>query len=84
MDGYGDAVTELKGICTAVADLNARLEDRNRTAAVPFCGNHSSFVLFALFPLAVPNVAVAEGLSKLSTRGGWMERHRRACLVFAR
>ena len=39
---------ELKGICTAVADLNARLEYRNRAAPVSFCGNRSSSVLFAL------------------------------------
>jgi len=72
LDGYGDAVTELKGICSAVADLNARFEDRNRTAPVPFCGNRFEFRAVGSsqnigFPLAVLNTAVAEGLSKLSS-----------------
>ena len=43
MEGYGDAFTELKEFCSAVADLNARLEDRNRTVPVPFCGNRFQF-----------------------------------------
>ena len=34
---------ELKGICTAVADLNAGLEYRNRAAPESFCGNHFEF-----------------------------------------
>merc|ERR1712136_4424 len=72
LDGYGDAVTELKGICSAVADLNARFEDRNRTAPVPFCGNRFEFRAVGsaqnvAFPLAVLNTAVAEGMSKLSS-----------------
>ena len=45
MEGYGDATTELKEICTAVADLNARLEYRNRTPPVSFSGIVLSFVL---------------------------------------
>merc|ERR1711991_411378 len=72
LDGYGDAVTELKGICSAVADLNARFEDRNRTAPVPFCGNRFEFRAVGsaqnvAFPLAVLNTAVAEGMWKLSS-----------------
>ena len=63
MEGHGDAVTELKGIRTAVADLNARLEDRNRTVPVPFCGNRFEFCAvgssqYIGFPLAVLNNAV--------------------------
>ena len=72
LEGYGEAATELKGICNAVADLSARFEDRNRTAPVPFCGNRFEFRAVGSsqnigFPLAVLNTAVAEGLSKLSS-----------------
>ena len=45
MEGYGDATTGLKGICTAVADLNAKFEYRNRAAPVSFRGIVPSFVL---------------------------------------
>ena len=66
MEGYGDAVTDLKGICTTIADLNARLEDRNRTAPVPF--QRESFEFRAVrIGLAVLDTAVAEGLPKLSS-----------------
>ena len=62
MEGYVDAVTELKGICTAVAGLNARLEDRNRTVPVHFCGNRFEFHAVGSsqhigFPLAVLDTA---------------------------
>ena len=72
LEGYGDACTVLGGICNAVADLNARFEDRNRTAPVPFCGNRFEFRAVGsaqnvAFPLAVLNTAVAEGMSKLSS-----------------
>merc|ERR1712136_536801 len=72
LEGYGDACTVLGGICNAVADLNARFEDRNRTAPVPFCGNRFEFRAVGSsqnigFPLAVLNTAVAEGLSELSS-----------------
>ena len=36
MRNHDDAATELKEICTAAADLNARLEDRNRNVPMPF------------------------------------------------
>ena len=72
LEGYGDASTVLGGICNAVADINARFEDRNRTAPVPFCGNRFEFRAVGsaqnvAFPLAVLNTAVAEGMWKLSS-----------------
>ena len=77
MEGHGDAVTELEGICITVADLNARLEYRNRVAPVSFCGNRFEFRAvgssqYVGFPLSVLNTAVAEDLSKLSSviKGG--------------
>jgi len=71
LEGYGDASTPLSAGCAAVAPFNARLEDRNRTAPVPFCGNRFEFRAVGSaqnisFPLAVLNTAVAEGMSKIS------------------
>merc|ERR1719456_741244 len=71
LEGYGDKTTDLSAGCTAVAPINARLEDRNRTAPIPFCGNRFEFRAVGssqnvAFPLAVLNTAVAEGMSKLS------------------
>ena len=62
MEGYVDVVTELKEICTAVADLNARLEDRNRTVPVRFCGSRFEFRAvgssqYIGFPVAVLDTA---------------------------
>ena len=46
MRNHDDAATELKEICTAAADLNARLEDWNRNVPMPLsAGIVSSFVL---------------------------------------
>ena len=47
LEGYGDASTVLGEICNAVADINARFEDRMRTAPVPFCGDRFKFGLSA-------------------------------------
>ena len=72
MERYGDTVAELKGICTAVADLNARLEYWNRTVPVSFCGNRFEFRAagssqYIGFSLAALNTTVAEGLPNLSS-----------------
>jgi len=71
LEGYGDASTDLSARCSAVAAFSARLEDRNRTAPIPFCGNRFEFRAVGSsqnvgFPLTVLNTAVAEGMSKLS------------------
>jgi glutamine synthetase len=71
LEGYGDDSTPLSAGCSAVAPFNARLEDRNRTAPVPFCGNRFEFRAVGSsqsvsFPLTVLNTAVAEGMSKIS------------------
>eukprot|EP00930_Biecheleria_cincta_P082842 TRINITY_DN72493_c0_g1_i1.p2 TRINITY_DN72493_c0_g1~~TRINITY_DN72493_c0_g1_i1.p2 ORF type:complete len:341 (+),score=101.59 TRINITY_DN72493_c0_g1_i1:1232-2254(+) len=71
LEGYGDASTALSARCSAVQSINARLEDRNRTAPIPFCGNRFEFRAVGsaqnvAFPLACLNSAVAEGMSKLS------------------
>ena len=57
MEGYDDAATELKEIRTAVADLNARLEDRNRN--VPISAARIIQVVFAqMFDIDISMVIV--------------------------
>ena len=53
-----------------VQDLTTGLEDRNRTAPFPFCGNRFEFRAVGssqncAFPMACVNTAFADGMSKL-------------------
>jgi glutamine synthetase len=81
LEGYADKTTDLSAGCAAVASFNARYEDRNRTAPIPFCGNRFEFRAVGsgqnvAFPLTVLNSAVAQGMSKLSAmiEGGMSHR----------
>jgi glutamine synthetase len=64
--GYGaeDKYIQVSG---PVADIKANLEDRNRTAPFPWCGNRFEFRAVGgnqhiAFPLAMVNAAMAESL----------------------
>ncbi len=67
--GYGREDKYIQ-ISTPVADIRAHLEDRNRTAPFPWCGNRFEFRAVGgnqhiAFPLAMVNSAVAESLKHM-------------------
>ncbi len=64
--GYG-AEDKVIQVSSPVADIKANLEDRNRTAPFPWCGNRFEFRSVGgnqhiAFPLAMVNAAMAESL----------------------
>ncbi len=64
--GYG-AEDKYIQVSSPVADIRANLEDRNRTAPFPWCGNRFEFRAVGgnqhiAFPLAMVNAAIAESL----------------------
>jgi len=64
--GYG-AEDKYIHVSGPVADIRANLEDRNRTAPFPWCGNRFEFRAVGgnqhiAFPLAMVNAAIAESL----------------------
>ncbi len=69
--GYGMATTTVDFGTTSVSPITANLEDRNRTAPFPFCGNRFEFRAVGStqnisFPIALLNTAVAESLDALA------------------
>ncbi|MCH7892632.1 MAG: glutamine synthetase III, partial [Gemmatimonadetes bacterium] len=69
LSGYG-LHDKLIQVATSVVDIEANLEDRNRTAPFPWCGNRFEFRSIGgnqhiAFPLALVNTVVAEGLKHM-------------------
>jgi glutamine synthetase len=67
--GYG-AENKYIEVSSPVADIKANLEDRNRTAPFPWCGNRFEFRAVGgnqhiAFPLAMVNAAIAESLKHM-------------------
>ncbi len=67
--GYG-AENKYIEVSNPVADIKANLEDRNRTAPFPWCGNRFEFRAVGgnqhiAFPLAMVNAAIAESLKHM-------------------
>lgn len=67
--GYGSQRKEIE-ITAPVADVQASLEDRNRTAPFPWCGNRFEFRAVGgnqhiAFPLTMVNAALAESLKHM-------------------
>jgi len=71
--GYGQATQEINFGNRAVSPINANLEDRNRTAPFPFCGNRFEFRAVGssqniALPLTILNTAYAESMGELSSK----------------
>lgn len=69
--GYGQDKTTIDFGSRAVSPISANLEDRNRTAPFPFCGNRFEFRAVGssqniAYPLAILNTAVAESMAVLA------------------
>ena len=67
--GYGTEDKEIE-IVAPVADVRANLEDRNRTAPFPWCGNRFEFRAVGgnqhiAFPLTMVNAALADSLKHM-------------------
>ena len=67
--GYGTQRKDIE-ITAPVADVRANLEDRNRTAPFPWCGNRFEFRAVGgnqhiAFPLTMVNAAMAESLKHM-------------------
>ena len=67
--GYGNEGKEIE-IVAPVADVRATLEDRNRTAPFPWCGNRFEFRAVGgnqhiAFPLTMVNAALADSLKHM-------------------
>merc|ERR1719329_579033 len=59
--------------CTASMDVEANVEDRNRTAPFPFCGNRYEFRAVGSsqncsFPVMICNTIMASGMSHLASQ----------------
>lgn len=73
LSGYGEDTTVIATGNNEVAPITANLEDRNRTAPFPFCGNRFEFRAVGStqnigFPMAVLNTAYAESMGVLSDK----------------
>merc|ERR1712000_708757 len=71
LHGYGEQNISVDFGSNNVSPLTVNLEDRNRTAPFPFCGNRFEFRAVGSsqnigFPLTVVNTAVAESMAALS------------------
>jgi len=69
--------------CRASMDVEANVEDRNRTAPFPFCGNRFEFRAVGssqncAFPVTVCNTVMAAGMAHLSKRIQNGQNHREA------
>jgi glutamine synthetase len=67
--GYGGE-DKIIPVSAPVADIKANLEDRNRTAPFPWCGNRFEFRAVGgnqhiAFPLAMVNAAIADSLKHM-------------------
>ena len=70
LSGYGMEVKDIP-ISAPVADIRANLEDRNRTAPFPWCGNRFEFRAVGgnqhiAFPLTMVNAALADSVKHMS------------------
>jgi glutamine synthetase len=70
--GYGKADKTIK-VAAPVANIKANLEDRNRTAPFPWCGNRFEFRAVGgnqhiAFPLSMVNAAIGESLKYMCDR----------------
>ena len=68
--GYGTKGKQIP-VSGPVADIKANLEDRNRTAPLPWCGNRFEFRAVGsnqhiAFPLAMVSAAIADSLKHMS------------------
>jgi glutamine synthetase len=86
--GYGQETTTIDFGSRAVSPLTANLEDRNRTAPFPFCGNRFEFRAVGssqncAYPLAVVNAAMAESMTVLADQidGGMSARDAVAAML---
>ena len=73
LHGYGEDTTVIETGSTEVGPITANLEDGNRTAPFPFCGNRFEFRAVGStqnigFPMAVLNTAYAESMGELSNK----------------
>jgi len=73
LEGYKEEKGKLDTGARACVNLVRNLEDRNRTAPFPFCGNRFEFRAVGSaqninFPLTMLNTAVAEGMHILSSK----------------
>ena len=71
LEGYGSTTKSVAAGARAVPDVEAAMEDRNRTAPFPFCGNRFEFRAVGsqqnfAFPLAILHSAVAESLGEMA------------------
>lgn len=71
LPGYGAEQTDISFGTTGIPPVTANLEDRNRTAPFPFCGNRFEFRAVGSnqninFPLAILNTAYADSLAALA------------------
>ena len=67
--GYGTEAKEIP-VSAPVADIRANLEDRNRTAPFPWCGNRFEFRAVGgnqhiAFPITMVNAALADSLKHM-------------------
>jgi glutamine synthetase len=72
LTGYGEQ-DKLIHVSASVADIKGNLEDRNRTASFPWCGNRFEFRAVGgnqhiAFPLAIVNTIMADGLKQMCDR----------------
>ena len=73
LHGYGMDTTTIEVGSNNVSPITANMEDRNRTAPFPFCGNRFEFRAVGstqniAFPMAIVNTAYAESMAALSDR----------------
>ena len=71
LHGYGEQNISVDFGTNNVSPLNVNLEDRNRTAPFPFCGNRFEFRAVGStqncgYPLAIVNAAMAESMEVLA------------------
>ena len=69
--GYGQEMTTIDFGSRAISPIQVPVEDRNRTAPFPFCGNRFEFRAVGssqgcAYPLAIVNAAMAESMGVLS------------------
>lgn len=73
LEGYGRSTATVNTGAATVCPIPVNLEDRNRTAPFPFCGNRFEFRAVGssqniAFPLAMVNTAMADGMRALAEK----------------
>jgi glutamine synthetase len=81
--GYKAEKGSAKPACNAAMDAPCGVEDRNRTAPFPFCGNRFEFRAVGSsqncsFPIAIVNTIMASGMAALASRIEGGKSHRDA------